>query len=477
MVSGLGRGLFGVWEMLGRWGGYMDSTEGRASQALRLVISNQRSVDDPAAKRRWVGSALVVWLMFLPVWIAVGAVLVWLSPMITKVTPALYSTVRLACALMAAGVLLGGLASLPESVLRGMNLGYKRMGLQAGVSLVGGALLAGTVFAGFGLVGVAASGVVVAALTGLCFWVVVRRQVPWFGVERPGPAEVGTLLQMSLWIVGGDLVSKVLLASDVLVLGLVLSPSAVTTYVLTGYGARLAANLHTLASDSAMPGIAGVIGEKDFERAALLRREMLAITMLFGAAAGSTILLWNRSFVHLWVGSENYAGPWTDILLVVIAVQTASIRCDSYLIDAALQPGRRVRVSAVAGLAVVVLSLILTYWAGMVGLCPGIIAGRAIQSIWYPVLVQGCIGRAPARSTWLARSLFFMGLLFAGSAYAGQHILAGHWATWTLAVLLSVPLVICIALISILPPDLQAAVLARTREMTSRLGMTRSGRR
>lgn len=477
MVSGLGRVLFGLWEMLGRWVGYMDSTDGRASQALRLVISNQRSVDDPAAKRRWVGSALVVWFLFLPVWIALGALLIWLSPTITKVPPALYSTVRIACALMTAAVLLGGLTSLPESVLRGMNLGYKRMGLQAGVSLLGGALLAGTVYAGFGLLGVAASGIVVAGLAGLCFWVVARRQVPWFGVERPGRAEVESLLKMSLWIAAGDMVSKVLLASDVLVLGLVLSPSAVTTYVLTGYAARLAANLHTLASDSATPGLAGLIGEKDFQRAALLRREMLAITVLFGTAAGATILLWNRSFVYLWVGAENYAGPWTDLLLVVIAVQTAFIRCDAYLIDAALQPGRRVRVSAVAGAAALVLSLILTRWAGMVGLCLGIIAGRAIQSVWYPALVQGCIGRAPGRSAkWLTRPLFLMGLVFAGSSYAGQYILVRQWSVWAPAVLLSVLLILGVALTLILPADLQAAVLARIQEMTRRLGVTRSGR-
>lgn len=477
MVTGLGRGLFGIWEMLGRWVGYMDSTDGRASQALRLVISNQRSVDEPAAKRRWVGSALVVWLLFLPVWIALGALLIWLAPTITKVPAALQSTVRVACALMTAGVLLGGLASLPESVLRGMNLGYKRMGLQAGLSLLGGALLAGAVYGGFGLLGVAACGIVVAGLTGLCFWVVARRQVPWFGIERPRRAEVDSLLRMSLWIAAGDLVSKVLLASDVLVLGLVLSPSAVTTYVLTGYAARLAANLHTLASDAAIPGLAGVIGEKNFERAALLRREMLAITVLFGTATGSTILLWNRSFVHLWVGAENYAGLGTDLLLVVLAVQTAFIRCDAYLIDAALQPGRRVRVSAVAGATALVLSLILARWAGMVGLCLGIIAGRAIQSVWYPVLVQGCLRRAPGLSgKWLARPLVFMGLVFAASAYVGQHILVRHWSLWALAVLSSVALILGTALTVSLPADLQAAVLARIDEMTRRLGITHSGR-
>ncbi|HEV7364905.1 MAG TPA: hypothetical protein VGN76_03585, partial [Gemmatimonadales bacterium] len=364
LVTGLGRSLFGVWEMLGRLMGYMESTDGRPTQALRLVISHQQSQSEPAAKRRWVGSALVVWLCFLPLWVVTGAILIWLAPTITKVPPPLASTVRITCALAMAGVLVAALASLPESVLRGMNLGYKRMGLQAGLSVVGGLLVAGAVYAGLGLIGVAGAGVLLAMLTGLCFLTVVRHQVPWFGVERPERAEVVSLLRMSLWIAGGDVVSKLLLASDVLVLGTIMSASTVTTYVLTGYAAILAVNLYALAADAVMPGLAGIIGEKSYARAALLRRELLAVTALFVTAVGSSILLWNRSFVHLWVGGENYAGPWTNLLLVVIAVQTAFIRCDAYIIDAALQPGRRVRVSAVAAVIALALSVALTWYAG-----------------------------------------------------------------------------------------------------------------
>ena len=61
--------------------------------------------------------------------------------------------------------------------------------------------------------------------------------------------------------------------------------------------------------------------------------------------------------MHLWVGAENYAGVWINLLLVLIAVQSAFIRCDAYLIDAALQPGRRVRVGLVAGVATLAFSI------------------------------------------------------------------------------------------------------------------------
>ena len=474
LVTGLGRTLFGVWEMLGRLVGYVESADGRSTQALRLVISNQQWSDDHTAKRRWIGSALAVWVCFLPLCAMAGALLIWLTPAVTKVPLEYHTTVRVACALMMGAVLLASLGSLPESVLRGMNLGYKRMGLQAGISILGGGLLAAAIYTGSGLVGVAAAGVILALVTGLCFLILVRRQVPWFGADRPRRAEVGSLLGMSVWLTLGDVVSK-LLGSDVLVLGIVLSASSVTTYVLTGYAARLALNLHSLSAEAVMPGVAGIIGEKSFERAALLRRELLAVTAIFVTAVGSTILLWNRSFVHLWVGAENYAGTWTNLLIVLIAVQSAFIRCDAYLIDAALQPARRVRVGIAGGIATLAFSLAFTPWAGMVGLCIGILLGRATQSIGYPLLVRSCLGQDSQLSlAWLARPLFIMGLLFAGAAYLGQQVLVQHWLGWVSAVALTLILACVVALRLGLPVDLRLAVGRRMLEMARRLGGRRS---
>jgi O-antigen/teichoic acid export membrane protein len=470
LVTGLGRTLFGVWEMLGRLAGYIESADGRSTQALRLVISNQQSSEDHAAKRRWIGSALAVWVCFLPLWAAAGALLIWLAPSVTKVPPEFHTTVRVACALMMGAVVVAGLGTLPESVLRGMNLGYKRMGFQAGLSLVGGALLAAAVYAGGGLIGVAAAGLVLAAVSGLCFLALVRRQVPWFGAERPRRVEVGSLLGMSVWLTLGDVVSK-LMASDVLVLGMVLSAPAVTTYVLTGYAARLALNLHSLSAEAVMPGVAGLIGRQSFERAALLRRELLAVTGIFVTAAGSTILLWNRSFVHLWVGAENYAGAWVNLLIVLIAVQSAFIRCDAYLIDAALQPGRRVRVGIVAGVVTLALSLGFTHLGGMVGLCLGILAGRATQTIGYPLLVRGCLRQSPGLSMiWLARPLAIMGLLFVGTTYLSQQVLIHHRLTWLVAVAATFILAFAIALGLGLPASLRATVMDRIIQMTRRVG-------
>ncbi len=466
LVGRLGRELFGVWEMLNRLIGYMSSADGRPTEALRLVIATKQGAVDPLEHRRAVGSALVVWLLFLPLLAGLGTVLVWISPTVTKVPPALHTTVRLASAALLVSLLLGGVASVPESVLRGMNLGYKRMGFQAGLNVIGGVLTAGAIVAGLGLVGVAAAQVALMAFTGLCFWILVKRYVASFGVARPSAREVRSLLGMSGWIAVGEVIAKLALASDVVILGMVVSPLVVTTYVLTGYAGRIALGLHVFTTGAAMPGLGGVIGRGEYERAARLRHEIMTLTWLFTTAVGGMILLWNRSFLALWFGAENYAGFWANLLIVIVTAQTALVRSDAYVLDATLQPRLRVGVATVAAAAIVGASLALTPSLGIVGVCLGVLAGRLVQTIAYPLLVDRCL-RRPARFPFrsIARPLAVTLLVFGATAVLGDRLLARHWLGWAVGVLASLTLMVGMAFAAGLPAEARQTVRERWRTM------------
>jgi len=470
VVAGLGSSLYGVWEMLARLTGYLTAGDGRPIQALRLVVSNLQGSHDDSAKRRYVGGAFVVWLLFLPLLLGGGALLLLLAPTITKAPPDLSATVRLTVVMLTLSLLLGNLASLPESVLRGMNLGYKRMGLQAGTEIVSGALLAGAVVAGFGMVGAAGAQVAAAGVMALCFWWVVRKYVPWFGVERPRKVEIKGLMRLSLWVAGGETISKLIHASDVIILGMVMSPAAVTPYVLTGYAARLAVNVHVLAAGGAIPGIAGLIGQGQRDKAIRLRNELVAATWLFAVTVGATILVWNRSFLGLWVGSQNYGGPWVNLLVVLIMVQTAFVRSDSYVIDAALQPRQRVIVSALALIPTVGLATLLSMRFGTVGLCLGVFTGRLTQSIAYPRLVRACLG-IPSRTQVraLARPFAITILLFAIASLLGRQIVTAQWITWAAGVAGTAVVTLAVALGLGLPGDMRRAVVRRYAGLARRL--------
>ena len=451
LVSRLGQALYGVFEMLGRLTSYVAPVAGRPPEALRLVVASRQAAQDPGAERRAVGGALVVWLLFLPLATVVGAVLTWYAPALAGV------------------VLLGGLLAVPESVLFGMNLGYKRMELQAGLSVVGGVLTAAAAYAGLGLAGVSGAQLAIAAITGVCYWGIARAYVSWFGAERPTRSDIRALFAMSGWLSLGDLIAKLLLASDLVILGVMRSPSLVTTYVLTSYAARAAVNLHSAAVAAAMPGLGGLIGRRQFAWAALVRREILGLTWLFLTAVGATILLWNHSFVALWVGPGQWAGPTVDLLIVLTAVQTAFIRTDSNIIDAALYPWSRVRVGAVAAVLTLGGMVVLTYWWGLPGLCLGILAGRAVQTLLYPRLVRDSLQGVepePLRST--ARPLAAMALVFAAATALGSRIVAPGWVAWAGGVVLSLALAAAIAFVTGLAPDARRAVIARARAIVDR---------
>src|SRR2546427_12268341 len=103
-----------------------------------------------------------------------------------------------------------------------------------------------------------------------------------------------------------------------------------------------------------MPGLGGHIGRRQFAWAALVRREILGLTWLFLTAVGATILLWDHSFVALWGGPGQWAGPTLGLLIVLTAGQTALLRTHSHIIDAPLFPWRRVPVCPLAAALAVV---------------------------------------------------------------------------------------------------------------------------
>src|SRR5262249_26246131 len=156
-------------------------------------------VGDAPSMRRHVGSAISVYVLFFPFLAVVGVLLVWFSPSIANAPPEDNETVRIACALLVVNFLLANLAALPEGVLRGMNLGYKRIGLQAGLSVVGGSLAAVALYLGTGLPGLAAAEVVLSALTGVLFWIVVKKYVSWFGSAWPTVADLRRFIRLSFW--------------------------------------------------------------------------------------------------------------------------------------------------------------------------------------------------------------------------------------------------------------------------------------
>ncbi|MFN2491853.1 MAG: lipopolysaccharide biosynthesis protein [Pyrinomonadaceae bacterium] len=462
LVTTLGSSLFGVWQILGRLVVYMQAADGRPTQALKWVIANRQTIDDAETKRRHVGSAVGVWLLFLPVLAVMSVALVWVAPYMARVPLEMYTPVRVACTLLVVNFLLLQLVDMPEAVLRGMNLGYKRMGLQAGLNVVGGALSVGALYLGAGLIGLAAADTILSTITCILFFLVVKKYVAWFGIARPTFAEMRSFLKLSVWWLAWTTIHKFIMASDLLILGIVASTSAVATYSLTAFASLTLLTFVTTVIGAVIPGLGSVVGQKQYERAAALRVEMMAASWLLLAAIGSTILLWNRSFVYLWVGKQHYAGLWPNLLIVLMVVQLIFIRNDAYVIDLTLQLREKVLMGAIAAIVSIALSTALIPRLGITGLCLGMLAGRMALTVSYPLIIRKRFARiGRPRLSSVARPAVTMILLFAVSAYLGQMVVADHWVIWVFCSGLSFAVATGLALMLGLKRDLRISLMGR----------------
>ena len=337
LVTYLGSFMFGVWQVLQRLLANAAVASGRPGEALKWVLASKQSSTDYEDKRRQVGSALQVWLIFLPLLLVVGAVLSWFLPGWLHTPPGEVATVRTASAIVVLNFIVLSLAYLPESVLHGENLAYKRLGLSTAVVLVGGVLTAGAVVLGFGLVGVAVALLLTTLLSGAVYLRIVRQQVPWFGVARPERGAVRSFLGLSWWFMLWNFVMQMMRGADIILLGFVGSAGLVTGYSLT----RFIPEAVTLAAATlifaVMPGLGGVIGAGEHRRAAEIRSETMVFTWLLVTATGATVLVWERSFLDVWVGDRYYPGLAAMVLIVVMVLQLAIIRTDSNIIDLTLQ--------------------------------------------------------------------------------------------------------------------------------------------
>ena len=396
IIRGLGAELYGAWVMIQQTIGYLAISDLRPMGALKFTLAVQQHHADVSEKRRQIGAALLLWAATLPLVVAVGAGLVWAAPRIVQTAPELQRAVQLAMAITAVGVALDKIVSLPANVLRGLNLDYKAMGSNAAVVLLGGVISAAAIYAGWGLPGVASAGLAGLVLGGAARYWVVRRAVPWFGADRPSRSELRVFQHRSWWLFVGALGSILLVSSDLLLVGIVLGPTAAALYSTTGAALRLVGEPLIQLLSSGTAGVAGLCGRADWARVRHVRREMHLVGVGAMTVLGVGVLLLNGPFVRLWLGEGLYAGALTTALLLLITYQSLLFRIDSIVVDHLAVFREKAWAVVASGGAGLALGGLLARDFGLPGMALGTLVGRAGLMVYLPRLIASRTGHAAA---------------------------------------------------------------------------------
>lgn len=389
VVTGLGDFYYGVWKILSGFIGYISPATGRPTQALKFTLAKEQYSTDIELKRKYVGSTLGVLALFSPLMAVLGGLLTWFIPYWIKSPPQYIWAVRITCAVLVFNLIADNLVSVPRSVLGGENKGYKRMGLSTFLIFVGGGLTWLALYLKTGIIGVAVATLVETFITGLFFLQVVRVYSPWFGVSWPSRDALRSFTGLSWWFMGWNLVMNLINSSDVVVLGLLNSVESVTNYTLSKYAPETVISIVAMMVFGILPGLGGILGLGDLKKAAKVRGEIMSFTWLLATVLGTGMLLWNRTFLSLWVGESHFVGTLPNLLIVLVVMQYVFIRVDASVIDLTLRLNRKVIIGAISVSISILIASGLVYFLrmGIIGVSIGIMSGRLILSIAYPWII------------------------------------------------------------------------------------------
>jgi len=393
-VNYLGDYVYGAWKILNSSIGFISPTSGRPSTVLRYTLAHHQMTADYNQKRVYIGSALVAWLVFLPLVAIVGGIFSWFIPQWIGTSAEYVWQIRITAAILVGDLALTGIGAIPQAVMQGQNLGYKRIGLSVLMVFLGGGLTWLSLAMGYGIIGVAVAAIVATTLSGLFYLAIAKSYTPWLGINRPSKKDLKNYIGLSWWFILWDVVFKATMSIDVIILGLLHSVESVTYYTLTKYAPEMLITIIAIVVFGVAPGLGGIIGSKDFEKAARVRGEIFVITWLIITSLGTTTMLWNRGFLTLWVGLHQYAGSLPMLLILIVVSQFVLIRIDANFIDLTLKIQQKVLLGAISLILTILVSVLLVkvFDLGIIGILIGMVTGRFVLSIGYPAIVGRVLG-------------------------------------------------------------------------------------
>ncbi|MCH6201734.1 oligosaccharide flippase family protein [Aquiflexum sp. LQ15W] len=388
VVKGLGNSLFGVYQIVLEISGYANLADTQSTQVLKWTLAKNRNVFTKEELRSEISTGLYIIFLILPFLLIVGAILSWFAPTIMNVDAVYEDLVRKVSAIVIFAVVISKFSNFFESILRGLNLGYKGMGVKTLLIVIGGICKIFVINYGYGLIGLVLLQVIIAFLTVVIFFYLVKKNVPWFALGKTNKNKIISYTKLSGWFMATKVAGMVLFNSEKILLGFFIGPEIVTIYVLTMFTTSALKGVLDSVVSGVIPGIGTFFGLGEFDK---IRKSRLLISNLIWFTSfsfGNAILLFNPSFLNLWVGRENFAGSFENFLILLMAIQYIFFFTTGNFINVTLDLKTKVYLTGLSAIVSIGFAYFLIPLMGISGLCLSVLLGRSILSIGFPIILN-----------------------------------------------------------------------------------------
>ena len=407
ILAKLGPTQYGLWVLVASITAYGTLFNFGIGTALIKYVAEFSSRDEPALARSLITTTLYMYLGVGAGVLVFSLVLAGLFPLLFRVDPGSYDTVRSLVIVSGLALSLSTLMAVPAGVLQGLQrfdlvntLGLLNLLLSpiAGLAVL---MLGGNV------VGFVAASIPISLTVQLLGHALIRRTAPDYAIRWRGARRdlVRMILRYSWAMLVLDLADRIKLKSDEVVVGALLPITLVTPYYLARRLSEIPKLLTLQFQKVLMPIASELHAADDQSRLKAVFLTGTRLTPAIFSASGITIAALARPALIVWVGPD-YA---IHAPIVVVLVIAGFIELSQYPAGAVLQGITRYRplaaIAMASAAANLFISIVLIQRIGIIGAAFGTLISVVLEvfllALPYALRVLGVPARALVTQAFL----------------------------------------------------------------------------
>ncbi len=385
----LGASYFGFWKSAQRYLELGGTLDGGSVQSLKWTIANAARRSD-STKRLIVSQYTRLLSFWLPIMAAFTILIILALPGLISDSSSLDSRELLLIGLfLGINAILTVVGSIPDSILVGMNEGYRSTWITTCAFALTNGVLAASCLLGASTPVLCCVMAVGTSINGALTYRSAKRRFRWLsGPSAPKSKDLSkTPISTPLFI--WAIINRLIAASEMLLIAYLVSSAEVASFTFTTFVLQFALAICQLATSAMTPKLGATLSSGKKEVAVRMLMEMRQLNLFLASTFTLGLIIFNEWFVRLWAGDSYFLGSEFNLWMALSFFQLAVLRADAQIQDTTL----RIRAKAVLGSVSIIASLV----GGVIGysmtdetsgIVLGVMIGRMILSIGLPILVK-----------------------------------------------------------------------------------------
>ncbi|MBA3805286.1 MAG: oligosaccharide flippase family protein, partial [Acidobacteria bacterium] len=376
---------YGLWATIGQALGYLALLDLGVGSAVVRRAAQLRERDDTEIVSRVISTAVSLYCLLGLVILIVGLSLAALLPRWSAI-PNDRTSVAVTIFII---MVVYTAVSLPLRIATSALIGYQHIAaanlINFAANLLTPIVAVVMLVFGAGLLALPVGTVLAGLLSAIAAIIILFRVVPNLRLSFRGASreEARELFRVSWQLFLANVGVVLIYQTDNLVIAAGAGLTAVTVYTLTSRLPLYAMPLVFAIGDSCLPGIIELYQKGDRDHLRVIYLRVMRLTAAAGLGVAVVTVAYNKSFMRLWVGDQNYGGMTLTLLLALIMLHRVMRQVASLIVIGSGKLKGIVYMALLEAALNLALSLWWVRYYGINGVALGTVVAGALTSGWY----------------------------------------------------------------------------------------------